>query len=140
MQRKPRQVVSLELDDIPDESDEPQSSPKNATDVAYQLALHYLERGMTEKKIADQLVLQGISRPVAAELARKVWKENPATRNQNVTILIGAGAFFIVTGMLFLLPRILNNEGLPAFSPAYLMMFFGVYLAVQGYINRREIR
>lgn len=137
MQKKP--VASLELDTIEDEGLEQKETPQTDTDATYQMALHYLERGMNQKKIADQLVQQGISRPDAVALAQQVLRKNPATRNQNVTILVGVGVFFVVLGIVFLIPRILNNGGLPAFSPAYLMILFGIYLAYRGYRERHEI-
>jgi hypothetical protein len=142
MQKKPKGIASLDLDENLDESEAAATSEKSdqsKPDAAYQLALQYLERGMNQQKIADQLVQQGLSRPAANELARKVWKENLATRSQNVTILIGAGAFFTILGMAFLIPRLMNG-GLPAFSPAYLIILFGLYLTLRAYFNWREIR
>ncbi|MDQ7028090.1 MAG: hypothetical protein Q9P01_10770 [Anaerolineae bacterium] len=140
MQKKAKTVASLELESASDEGLEQQEVSQADTDAMYQMALRYLERGMNQRKIADQLVQQGISRPDATELARQVWKENLGTRNQNVTILVGVGAFFIVLGIAFLMPRILDNGGLPIFSPAYLMLLFGVYLAYRGYRERQEIQ
>jgi hypothetical protein len=142
MQKKPKGVAALNLDETPDESAAAATSEKSdqsKPDVAYQLALQYLERGMNQQKIADQLVQQGISRPAAHSLARKVWKENLATRSQNVTILIGAGAFFTILGMAFLIPRLMNGN-LPTFSPAYLIILFGLYLTIRAYFNWRELR
>jgi hypothetical protein len=141
MQKKPRGIASLDLDETPElaESVIAETAHQSKSDAAYQLALQYLERGMNQQKIADQLVQQGISRPAANELARKVWKENLATRSQNVTILIGAGAFFTILGMAFLIPRLMSGS-LPTFSPAYLIILFGLYLTVRAYFNWREIR
>jgi hypothetical protein len=142
IQKKSREVASLDLDETLDESEAAATSEKsdqNKPDAAYQLALQYLERGMNQQKIADQLVQQGISRPAANELARKVWKENLATRSQNVTILIGAGTFFTILGMAFLIPRLMNGS-LAAFSPAYLIILFGLYLTIRAYLNWREIQ
>jgi hypothetical protein len=142
MQKKPKGIASLNLDETPDESEAAPTSEKSDSskpDAAYQLALQYLERGMNQQRIADQLVQQGISRPAADELARKVWKENLSTRSQNVTILIGAGAFFTILGLAFLIPRLMNGS-LPTFSPAYLIILFGLYLTIRAYFNWREIR
>ena len=141
MQKKPRGVASLDLDETPELADSGTgaTADQSKPDAVYQLALQYLQRGMNQQKIADQLVQQGISRPAANELARKVWKENLATRSQNVTILIGAGAFFVILGMAFLIPRLMNGS-LPTFSPAYLIILFGLYLTVRAYFNWREIR
>ena len=140
MQKKPKEVMSLDVDEAAVESDEQQATPETRDEAMYQKAVQYLERGMDEKKIADQLVQQGLSRPVAVEIARKVWKENLATRSQNVTILLGVGAFFIVLGISFLALSVSNTGALPMLSPSYLLILFGIFLMVRGYFNRREIR
>jgi hypothetical protein len=141
MQKKPKEVASLDMDDAAVEPTEEQAdTPETRDEAMYQKAIKYLERGMDEKKIADQLVLQGLARPVAVEIARKVWKENLATRSQNVTILLGAGAFFIVLGIALLALSFSNNGALPVLSPSYLLILFGIFLAVRAYFNRREIR
>jgi hypothetical protein len=139
MQKKSNTVASLDEDEQVVEASTVEKSVEGNTDAKYQLAMRYLEQGMNQQKIADQLVQQGLSRPEANELARKVWKENPATRNQNIIILLGAGAFFTVLGIAFLIPRILNGA-LPTFSPAYLIILFGIYLTVRAYLNWRELR
>ena len=141
-QKKAREVAALDLDETPKEADatiKEEKADEDNTDAAYKLALSYLKRGMNQQKIADQLVLQNISRPEANALALKVWKENLATRSQNVMILLGAGAFFVLLGIAFLLPRFMNG-GLPGLSPAYLIILFGLYLAFRAYLNWREIR
>ena len=140
MQKKPKTVASLDMNDETEAVIEESKTRITTAEAVDALALHYLEQGMTQKKIADALVQQGVSRPQATAVARKIWKANPATRSQNVIILYGAGAFFIVLGLVFLLPNTLNGGGLPAFSPSYLMMFFGVYLAFRGYMDSREIQ
>ena len=137
MEKKSREVASLDVDETPEATTE--KSDKSNPDAAYQQALRYLERGMNQQKIADQLAQQGISRPKATELARKVWKENLSTRNQNVIILAGAGAFFSILGIAFLIPRFMAGT-FPVFSPAYLIILFGLYLAFRAYLNWREIR
>lgn len=140
MQKKPKSVASLALDDESEAIIEDAKTDTSTTSALHEVALRYLERGMNQRKIADALVQQGVSRPQATEVAREVWKKNLSTRSQNTIILFGAGAFFIVLGLVFLLPRTLNGEGLPPFSPSYLMMLFGVYLAYRGYLDRREIQ
>ena len=141
MQKKPKEVVSLDVDEAAVEDTEAaQVTPETRDEAMYQKAVKYLERGMDEKKIADQLVQQGLSRPVAVEIARKVWKENLATRSQNVTILLGVGALFIVLGISFLALSVSNTGALPTLSPSYLLILFGIFLMVRGYLNRREIR
>jgi len=151
MQKKP-QVADLSLDENQQLAEQIEAgyaetaaqaeevATMSETDARYLEALKYYQHGNSQKKIATRLAKNGMTRLQAARLAKRVMEENPQEEYTNAMILLGAGGFFAVVGVLLIIGRVLGTGTLPIFAPSYAFILIGAWFGYKGFQAFRNLR
>lgn len=110
-------------------------------EIQYKAALTYLKSGLNQKRIADELVKDGMNRADALSLSAKVWQENGSSRKDNAKIVLGYGAFFLFLGVAFIVIRFVSvGEIPPILSPTYLCFALAFYLFYKGWRDWQTVK
>lgn len=148
MQKKP-QVADLEVDEEQEQVEtgfaeskvaEVEIDTMSEEHPRYLEALKHLQHGRSQKQIADRLVNSGMTRLQAARLAKRVTQENPHEKRTNAMILLGAGGFFGVVGILLIAGRLVGTGVLPIFAPAYAFLLISAWFTYKGVQAWRNVK